>query len=109
MKLQFKSGRLDKRWKLPLGSYSLNRALGGGLESGRFHLFWGPKASTKSTQALYAIANAQKMGKHCLYIDAEKTYDGDYAEKCGVDIDELELLDEGANVAEDMLTALLPR
>lgn len=108
-KLKFKSGSdLPDRWKLPTGSYSLNRALDGGLESGRIHVFWGPKASTKSTNALYCVANAQRMGKTCAYIDAEKTFDPRYAEKCGVDTDALLVLDEGSNVAEELLTALLP-
>lgn len=107
-KLQFKSGRLPERWLLPVGSMSLNRALGGGLESGRIHVFWGAKASTKSTNALYAIANAQQMGKTCLYVDAEKTFDGRYAEKCGVNIDDLMLLDEGSNMAESLLQTVLP-
>jgi recombination protein RecA len=108
-KLQFKrASELPERWILPTGSYSINRALGGGLESGRFHVFWGPKASTKSTQSLYTIANAQQMGKKCLFVDAEKTFDERYAKKCGTDVDELLILDEGSNVAEDLLTAVLP-
>lgn len=108
-KLVFKkASELPPRWILPTGSYSMNRALGGGLESGRFHVFWGPKASTKSTQSMYTLANAQAMGKTCAYVDAEKTFDARYSAKCGINNDELLVLDQGSNIAEDLLTAVLP-
>lgn len=100
--------KLPDAWVLPINSYGINRAFMGGLESGRFHCFTGPKASGKSTQALYAIAAAQRMGKVCAYVDAEKTFDAKYAAKCGVDIDSLKYLREGANVAEGICDLIVP-
>ena len=61
--------------RIPTGSMTLDLALGGGFPTGRIVTLWGAKASTKSTLSLWTISNAQKMGKNCVYIDAEKTYD----------------------------------
>jgi recombination protein RecA len=107
-KLQVLSGRIADPYMLPTPSFNLNRALGGGLLSGRIHIFWGPKASGKTTVALHQIAEAQRLGKRCLFVDAEKTYRASWAEKCGVNVDDLQVIQQGANVAEDLLTVLLP-
>ena len=107
-KLQLRSGRINDSYKLASPSYGLNRALGGGFMSGRIHVLWGAKASGKSTMALHMVAEAQKMGKRCLWVDSEKTYNPIWAESCGVDIDDLLVAQEGANVAEDLLTLVLP-
>ena len=75
---------------IPTGSIALDMALGiGGLPRGRVVEIYGPESSGKTTVALHAIANAQKAGGICAFIDAEHALDPDYAKKLGVDIDAL--------------------
>lgn len=105
-KLSWMTGRFPDPEVLPSPSFGLNRALNGGLYSGRIHVFWGPKASTKTTQALYMIAEAQKQGKTCAFVDAEKTYNSSWAERCGVDDESL--LKVQANGVEDLVTLICP-
>lgn len=70
------------------GSLGLDAALGGkGLPRGRVIELYGPESSGKSTLALSVIAQAQKKGGFCLYIDAEHAFDPAYAQKLGVQID----------------------
>ena len=72
------------------GSLGLDIALGvGGLPYGRVVEIYGPESSGKTTLTLSAIAEAQKQGKTCAFIDAEHALDPVYAEKLGVNIDEL--------------------
>lgn len=72
------------------GSIGLDVALGaGGLPYGRVVEIYGPESSGKTTLTLSAIAEAQKQGKTCAFIDAEHALDPVYAEKLGVNIDEL--------------------
>ncbi len=72
------------------GSLGLDIALGaGGLPYGRVVEIYGPESSGKTTLTLSAIAEAQKQGKTCAFIDAEHALDPIYAEKLGVNIDEL--------------------
>ena len=72
------------------GSLSLDVALGiGGLPKGRIVEIYGPESSGKTTLALHVIADAQKMGENCAFIDAEHALDPAYAKKLGVNIDEL--------------------
>lgn len=72
------------------GSLSLDAALGiGGLPRGRVIEIYGPEASGKTTLAIHAIAEAQKNGGIAAIIDAEHTFDRNYAEKLGVDIENL--------------------
>ena len=106
-------------------SFGLNRALNGGLPYGRQVLVWGSKSSAKSSFCLQVIAEAQKEGKVCAWIDAEMSYDKVWAEKLGVDISKLivsqartinEMVDVGVNLIEagvdiivvDSITSLLP-
>ena len=106
-------------------SFGLNRALNGGLPYGRQVLIWGSKSSAKSSLCLQTIALAQKEGKVCAWIDAEMSYDKDWAEKLGVDTSKLivsqartindmveigvDLMQAGVDlVVVDSITSLLP-
>jgi recombination protein RecA len=72
------------------GSLGLDMALGvGGLPRGRVVEIYGPESSGKTTMTLHAVAEAQKVGGTCAFIDAEHALDPGYAEKLGVDMDEL--------------------
>jgi len=72
------------------GSLGLDIGLGiGGLPYGRVIEIYGPESSGKTTLALHAIAEAQKAGGTCAFIDAEHALDPAYAQKLGVDVDEL--------------------
>ena len=72
------------------GSLGLDVALGiGGLPYGRICEIYGPESSGKTTLTLSVIAQAQRDGKTCAFIDAEHALDPTYAEKLGVNIDEL--------------------
>ena len=75
---------------IPTGSIGLNAALGvGGYPKGRIIEIYGPESSGKTTLAIHAIAEAQKAGGIAAFIDAEHAFDRFYAEKLGVDIDNL--------------------
>lgn len=72
------------------GSIGLDVALGiGGLPRGRVVEIYGPESSGKTTLATHVIAEAQKKGGMCAFIDAEHAFDSSYAKKLGVDIDNL--------------------
>ena len=72
------------------GSLGLDIALGlGGLPRGRVIEIYGPESSGKTTMTLQVIAEAQKLGGTCAFVDAEHALDPSYAEKLGVDVDEL--------------------
>ena len=72
------------------GSIGLDVALGiGGLPKGRVVEIYGPESSGKTTLAIHVIAEAQKKGGMCAFIDAEHAFDSLYAQKLGVDIDNL--------------------
>jgi len=106
-------------------SFGLNRALKGGLPYGRQVLIWGSKSSAKSSLCLQMIGEAQKEGKICAWIDAEMSYDSEWAEKLGVDSTKLiysqartinEMVDVGTSlmnagvdiIVVDSITSLLP-
>jgi recombination protein RecA len=91
------------------GSLGLDIALGiGGLPYGRVVEIYGPESSGKTTLTLQIIAEAQKQGKVCAFVDAEHALDPSYAEKLGVDVDALLVSqpDTGEQALEitDMLT-----
>ena len=72
------------------GSLGLDIALGiGGLPLGRVVEIYGPESSGKTTLTLSVIAQAQKQGKTCAFVDAEHALDPSYAEKLGVNLDDL--------------------
>ncbi len=75
---------------VPTGSLSLDIALGvGGLPKGRIVEIYGPESSGKTTMALHTIAEAQKKGGICAFVDAEHALDPVYARKLGVDLENL--------------------
>lgn len=75
---------------VPTGSIGLDAALGvGGLPRGRIIEVFGPESSGKTTLALHVVAEAQKMGGICAYIDAEHAMDPEYSKKIGVKIEDL--------------------
>jgi recombination protein RecA len=75
---------------IPSGSLGLDLAVGiGGLPRGRIIEIYGPESSGKTTLALHAIAEAQRRGGTCAFLDAEHALDPTYARKLGVDVDNL--------------------
>jgi recombination protein RecA len=75
---------------IPTGSLALDLALGvGGIPRGRVTEVYGPEASGKTTLCQHIVAEAQKLGGVCAYIDMEHALDPAYAARCGVDIDNL--------------------
>ena len=84
----------DKRHEpipaISTGSLQLDIALGvGGLPKGRVVEIYGPESSGKTTLALSVVAEAQKQGANCVFVDAEHALDIDYASRLGVNVDEL--------------------
>jgi recombination protein RecA len=106
--------RLGEESRVPVevvstGSLALDAALGvGGYPRGRVIEIYGPESSGKTTLALHAVAEAQRMGGTCAFVDAEHALDVNYAEKLGVNIEELLISqpDSGEQALEivDMLT-----
>ena len=91
-------------------SYGLNRALNGGLPYGRQVLIWGNKSSGKSSFCLQIIAEEQKKGKVCAWIDAEMTFSPEWATQLGVDTDNLivstaRTINDMVDVATDLMKA----
>jgi RecA/RadA recombinase len=90
MKMGAKQAQSADIEAISTGSLGLDIALGiGGLPKGRIVEIYGPESSGKTTLALHAIAEAQKKGGTCAFIDAEHALDPGYAKKLGVDIDNL--------------------
>ncbi|MDD7317962.1 MAG: recombinase RecA [Prevotella sp.] len=82
--------QIDNVEVIPSGSIGLNAALGvGGYPRGRIIEIYGPESSGKTTLAIHAIAEAQKQGGIAAFIDAEHAFDRFYAERLGVDVDNL--------------------
>lgn len=91
MKLGQHGGVIDIE-TIPTGSIGLDMALGvGGFPKGRIIEIFGPESSGKTTLALHVVAEAQKRGGECAYIDAEHALDPVYARNLGVNVDELVL------------------
>jgi recombination protein RecA len=75
---------------IPTGSLSLDIALGtGGIPRGRITEIYGPESSGKTTIAQHIVAEAQRLGGTCAFIDMEHALDPSYASRCGVDVDSL--------------------
>jgi recombination protein RecA len=92
----------------PTPSPGLNKALGGGFPYGRQVLLWGSKSSAKSSLCLQTIGLAQKEGKLCAWVDAEMSYDAEWAERLGVDPAQL-IYSEARSINDmvDVVVALL--
>lgn len=86
---------------IPTPSIGLNRALGGGLNTGATHLFWGTPSVGKTTMCFRIVAEAQKMGYRPVIVDSESSYNDAYAQKCGIDIDDIVVIQ--STVVEDIL------
>ena len=87
MKMSEPPSRLEV---IPTGSVALDVALGGGgLPRGRIVEIYGPESSGKTTLTLHAIAEAQRAGGVCAFIDAEHALDTEYARRLGVELDDL--------------------
>lgn len=94
---------------IPTGSLGIDKLTGiGGYPKGRIIEIYGPNASGKTTLTLHAIANCQRSGGMCAFIDAEHTFHREYATALGVDLDKLDLHkpDSGEEALEavDILT-----
>lgn len=113
--------------RLPLGIYSIDKILGGGLPKGRIIEVFGSEASSKSTLCLHAIIAAQKQDLECAFIDVEHSLNAEYAKQMGVNTnnlilsqpscgeDALNIVDTLANTGSiaiiivDSVSALVPR
>jgi len=90
---------------LETGSYALDWVTGvGGFPRGRIIELFGPESGGKSSVALLCMASAQKRGENVLYVDAENSFSKEWAQKIGVDVDSLYVLQE--NCAEIVLDAV---
>lgn len=85
--------------KLPTPSIALNKDLNGGLGYGRQTLLWGNKSSGKSAFCLQMVGGAQRQGKTCAWVDAEKSFDPDWASRLGVNSKQL-ILSEVQGIAD---------
>jgi recombination protein RecA len=91
---------------IPTPSVGLNRALGGGLNTGATHLFWGNPSVGKSTLCFRILAEAQSRGFRPVIVDSEYSFNEEYAAKCGIDIDDIVVIQ--STVVEDILKNLHP-
>lgn len=90
---------------VPTPSLGLNKALGGGLNTGATHLFWGTPSVGKTTMCFRIIATAQKMGYRPIIVDSEYSYSDEYAKKCGIDTSDIVVVQ--STVVEDILKHLI--
>ena len=94
---------------IPTGSLALDTALGvGGIPKGRIIEVYGPESSGKTTLTLHIVANAQKRGGICAFIDAEHALDPEYARRIGVKVDDLLISqpdsgEQGLEIAESLV------
>lgn len=88
--MKLEEGKVKKMAAISTGAISVDIALGvGGIPKGRIVEIFGPESSGKTTLALHVIAEAQKTGGVCAFIDAEHAFDPYYAKNLGIDTDEL--------------------
>ena len=90
---------------IPTPSIGLNRALGGGLNTGATHLFWGTPSVGKTTMCFRILAEAQRRGFRPVIVDSEYSYNDEYAAKCGIDIDDVVVIQ--STIVEEIMKALI--
>ena len=90
---------------IPTPSIGSNRALGGGLNTGATHLFWGTPSVGKTTMCFRIIAEAQKLGYRPVIIDSESSYNDEYAAKCGINIEDVVIIQ--STIVEDIMKNLI--
>ena len=95
----------EEKERIPTGIEAVDK-LTGGIPAGAFSVFWGNKGCTKTTTALHLIGEAQKIGKTCLYLDLEHSYDNGWATTCGVDTTKLLVGGNFDNAEQAMDTAI---
>jgi recombination protein RecA len=94
-----------ERERIPTGIAQLDKLIGGGIITGSFQILWGNSAVGKTTISYCLIANAQKLGKTCIYFDMEGSFNGEWAKKFGVNLDKL--LVAHVKTAEEAMDALI--
>ena len=92
--------------RIPFKSGALNEITGGGVPTGRFSVIWGAKGSTKTTQCYDLVANAQEMGLVCCWVDFERSFSKEWAEKQGVNVEEL-IVAPAFDNAEDAMDTII--
>lgn len=100
-----KGDRMPVHQVIPTPSLGLNKALGGGLNTGATHLFWGTPSVGKTTMCFRIVAEAQRMGFRPVIVDSEYSYSDEYARKCGIDTDDIVVVQ--STVVEDILKNLI--
>lgn len=95
---------------IPTASYGLNKALGGGFRKGKQHTIWGTEQSSKSSMILQTIGINQKLGNTCAWIDAEHSFDEEWARELGVDnskliVSSVSSFEDAANLQIDLIHA----
>lgn len=101
-----KGDRMPTHQVIPTPSIGLNKALGGGLNTGATHLFWGTPSVGKTTMCFRIVSEAQKMGFRPVIVDSEYSYSDEYARKCGIDTDDIVVVQ--STVVEDIMKHLIP-
>lgn len=89
---------------IPTPSIGLNRALGGGLNTGATHLFWGTPSVGKTTMSFRILAEAQKRGYRPVIVDSEYSYNDEYAQKCGIDVSDIVVVQ--STIVEEIMKSI---
>jgi recombination protein RecA len=100
-----KGDRMPTHQVIPTPSLGLNKALGGGLNTGATHLFWGTPSVGKTTMCFRILADAQKLGFRPVIVDSEYSYSDEYARKCGIDTEDIVVVQ--STIVEDILKHLI--
>ncbi len=91
--------------KLPFGVKEIDKFIGGGIPIGKFTIIYGSESVGKSSLCYTQIATLQRLGKQCVLIDMEHSFDKEYASSLGVDVDSLLLLT--ATTAEEVMDIII--
>jgi protein RecA len=96
---------VEVRQRIPFGNKHIDKMIGSGIPEGTFTTVWGSKGCGKTTAILDLIASAQKLGKQCVYINGERSYDPVYAKKRQVNTESLVVVE--VEQLEDGLDAII--